>query len=185
MQKGSSLKLTALVNTLSVLKIPLLAFCMPRVVESSALRNVIKIPIGWRTRNHLGSMYFGALAMGAELSIAMTVVRLMHEEKLQLSFIFKEFSCEFLKRAETDVEFVCLEAPQVEELVRKAMATGERLEGTFAGYARAYGSHRQETSGTKQDVEPQLDSSLPDGAKSTEEKLMTYRLTISLKAKKV
>ncbi len=34
-------------------------------MSAKALR--IRIPLGWRTRNHLGSMYFGALATGADL----------------------------------------------------------------------------------------------------------------------
>ena len=34
-------------------------------MDARALR--IRIPLGWRTRNHLGSMYFGALATGADL----------------------------------------------------------------------------------------------------------------------
>src|SRR5271168_4069226 len=47
-------------------KIPLLFFVSPTVVELNERRCEIRIPLTWRTRNHLRSMYFGALAIGAD-----------------------------------------------------------------------------------------------------------------------
>ena len=42
-------------------------------------------------------MYFGALAMGAELSIALNVVQELYHSSKKIDFIFKDFQCEFLK----------------------------------------------------------------------------------------
>jgi acyl-coenzyme A thioesterase PaaI-like protein len=64
------LKMTFMVNALSIFKIPLLAFITPRIVEMSDDRVVVRVRLDRRTQNHLGVMYFGALAMGAELSVA-------------------------------------------------------------------------------------------------------------------
>ena len=78
-------------------KIPLIGFCAPRVLESSGSRTVLKIPLGFRTKNHLGAMYFGALAIGGELCVAMLAVKLIQESGLKIDFVFKDFKAEFLK----------------------------------------------------------------------------------------
>ncbi len=130
-----STKLSLLINGFSILKLPLLAFASPRVVEASEKKSVVKVALGWRTQNHLGVMYFGALAMGAELSIALKAVEKIGSEKLRVDFIFKDFKCEFLKRADSDVLFICEEADQVTALIEKAKNSTERLERKFKGYA--------------------------------------------------
>lgn len=129
------MKLTALVNGFSLFKLPLLAFVIPKVVVASDARSVIKISLNWRTRNHLGTMYFGALAMGAELSIAVRAVQEFHQNKAPMNFIFKDFKCEFFKRADGDVHFICDEAAQVAELIAASLQSTERVERKFKGYA--------------------------------------------------
>jgi Domain of unknown function (DUF4442) len=94
-----NLKMTALVNAYSAFRIPLLAFITPRIVELTDTRSAVRVRFGLRTRNHLGVMYFGALAMGAELSIALKVVQELYHSGKKIDFIFKDFQCEFLKRA--------------------------------------------------------------------------------------
>jgi hypothetical protein len=54
-------KQTLSVRALGWWKIPLIALVRPQVVEMGDDRCVIRIPLRRRTRNHLGSMYFGAL----------------------------------------------------------------------------------------------------------------------------
>lgn len=130
-----NLKLTAFLNGLSLLKLPLLAFATPRVVEFTDTRSVVKIPLGFRTKNHLNVMYFGALAMGAELSIALKCVTEIQKSKMRIDFLFKDFSCEFLKRADGDVHFVCDQADEVAALIQKATGSPERMEKTFTGFA--------------------------------------------------
>ncbi|MBX3042068.1 MAG: DUF4442 domain-containing protein [Bdellovibrionaceae bacterium] len=131
----SNLKLTALVNGLSLLKIPLLAFVTPRVVELTDEKSEIKIGLGYRTKNHLRVMYFGSLAMGAELSIALMAVDQIQKSGQKIDFLFKQFDSQFLKRAEGDVHFVCPEAAGVKDLIARSLETNDRLEQKFQGYA--------------------------------------------------
>lgn len=130
-----TLKLTALVNGISLFKIPLLAFISPRVLVSSERQTVVRVGLDWRTRNHLGVMYFGSLAMGAELSIALKAVEKIQQSGQRIDFLFKSFSCDFLKRADGDVHFVCDEADKVANLIQRALESEERIESTFAGRA--------------------------------------------------
>lgn len=130
-----NLKLTALINAYSAFNIPLLAMITPRVIELTENRSVVRVRLDRRTRNHLGVMYFGALAMGAELSIALKAIDAINKSGKRIDFIFKDFSAQFLKRADGHTHFVCDEAALVEDLIQRACATAERLDHTFKGYA--------------------------------------------------
>ncbi len=130
-----NLKMTALINAFSVFKIPALAFITPRVLEMSETRNVVRVRLDMRTRNHLGVMYFGALAMGAELSIALRAIQAIQDSGKKIDFIFKDFQADFLKRADGHVNFVCEEGAGVAELIAQAAASSDRLSKTFSGYA--------------------------------------------------
>lgn len=152
----SNLKFTAFVHIYGLLKIPLLLFVSPRVVEMSKERFVIKIPLGYRTKNHLNSMYFGALGIGAELSIAAPAVKAIADSKQKIDFIFKDYSGQYLKRADGDVHFICEEIEQVISLIEEAKTNPERLERKMRGYA----------------IVPK---------NSLTEKIMTYELTLSVK----
>jgi hypothetical protein len=130
-----NLKYTAFIQFYSLFKLPLLAFAGPRIQQLDQEKCIVKIPLGYRTRNHLGVMYFGALAMGAELSIAATAVFAIQESKQKIDFIFKDFKMNFLKRADGDVHFICIDAQSVRELIATAKSTSDRVENTFKGYA--------------------------------------------------
>ena len=116
-------------------KIPLIGFCSPRVIEASDQRTVLKVKLGFRTKNHLGAMYFGALAIGSELCIAMLAVKKIKESGLQIDFLFKDYQAHFLKRAEGDVLFICEEAHIVVEQINQAKNSTERINRTMTAYA--------------------------------------------------
>ncbi|HTR04147.1 MAG TPA: DUF4442 domain-containing protein [Thermoanaerobaculia bacterium] len=107
-------------------RVPLLFFLRPRVVESSARRTVIRIPLSRRSRNHLGSMYFGALCAGADLAAGLTAMRRIESSGRRVSLVFQDVRAQFLKRAEGDVEFSCDEGEGIAALVRRAVESGER-----------------------------------------------------------
>ncbi|MFZ3229484.1 MAG: DUF4442 domain-containing protein [Pseudobdellovibrio sp.] len=116
-------------------KIPLIGFCAPRVVEATNERTVLKIKLGFRTRNHLGAMYFGALAIGSELCIAMLAVKKIQESGERIDFLFKDYKAEFLKRAEGDVLFICEQAQIVVDQIEEAKNSVERINRTMKAYA--------------------------------------------------
>lgn len=139
-----NLKLTAFVNLYGLLKIPLVLFVSPRVVEAGEKRFILKIPLSYRTKNHLGSMYFGALGIGAELSIAAAAVVAITESKQKIDFIFKDFSGQYIKRADGDVHFICDEVEAVKSLIEEAKTNPNRLERKLKGYAVVPKTHPTE-----------------------------------------
>ena len=120
------LKQTLSIRALGWWKIPLIAAVWPTVVELEGDRCVIRIPLRRRTRNHLGSMYFGALSIGADIAGGLLAVQMIRAEKAKVSLAFKSFRADFLKRPESDVYFVCEEGARVRALVAKTLVSEER-----------------------------------------------------------
>ena len=87
---------------------------------------LVRIKLRRRTKNHLKSMYFGALAVGADVTAGLHAFYFCDELNVRPSFAFKGMKAEFIKRAETDVEFSCTEGQLIREQVLKAIQTNER-----------------------------------------------------------
>lgn len=109
-------------------KIPLLFYVGVSVVEISPERMVVKIPLRRRTKNHLGSMYFGALCIGADVAPGAYAIYLIRQQSAPISMVFKDFQAEFLKRAEGDVHFSCNQGREIAQLVAQAAASDMRVE---------------------------------------------------------
>src|SRR5512143_287412 len=103
-------------------RIPLLFYVGVSVAELSPERMVVRIPLRRRTRNHLGSMYFGALCIGADIAPGTLAMYLIRRQPAHISMVFKDFQAEFLKRAEGDVDFICDQGKEIAELVALAAA---------------------------------------------------------------
>jgi acyl-coenzyme A thioesterase PaaI-like protein len=107
-------------------KIRLISYVRPQVVELSDERCVLRVPLTWRTRNHLRSMYFGALCTGADAAAALLGLETIRRAPGRMHFLFKDVRAEFLKRAEGDVHFACAQGSEIRALIEKASASGER-----------------------------------------------------------
>jgi acyl-coenzyme A thioesterase PaaI-like protein len=118
-------------NLFALFKIPLILFCSPRVIKLEEDLCEVVIPLNYRTKNHLGSMYFGALAIGADLAIAFIAMYEIDKAPEKISLVFKDMKGNFLKRATEDVVFRCVEMQRVRDLVEKAKNSEERVEDSI------------------------------------------------------
>ena len=107
-------------------KIPLLWFCRPKIIHLDEKSVEIKIPLKRRTKNHLGSMYFGALSVGADITGGFLAMICIQNSKRKVALIFKDFKADFLKRAEGDVHFRCNQGSDIIRLVEKTIDSGQR-----------------------------------------------------------
>ena len=130
MNKLGQIKETLKVRAFGFLQIPLIWFVNPSVVAIGIEHTEIVIPLNRRTRNHLKSMYFGTLAIGADLAGGLLFMNLMAKEGLKASFVFKDMSAQFLKRADGDVHFVSKSGHDVAELIKRVAESPERQETT-------------------------------------------------------
>jgi len=109
-------------------KISLLFYVGVSIKELTPERMVVHIPLRRRTMNHLGSMYFGALCIGADCAPGAFAMYLIRQQPARISIVFKDFQAEFLKRAEGDVHFICDQGKEICELVSQAAASDVRVE---------------------------------------------------------
>lgn len=138
----------------SLARVPLLALCNPKLLSVEPSTKIL-VPLNFLTKNHFRTMYFGALAMGAELSIATPILEAMFIKKKPISFIFKDFKCDFLKRADTSVVFEFTDIEESRRTIEEALISGDRVNKAFKG--KAY------------------------SVKKPENVFMTYEITLSLK----
>lgn len=116
-------------------KIPMMAFTNPTVVDINDEKLEVKIPLNFRTQNHWKSLYFGALAVGADAAVGMLAMRIMETRGAKVSLIFKDFKAEYFKRADGDTHFICDRGAEIDELITEALTTGERVNKTIEAYA--------------------------------------------------
>ncbi len=109
------------------LKIPLLASVRPSVVELGDTRCVVRIPLRRWSKNHLGSMYFGALAIGADCAGGLLAMDQIKRSGKQVSLVFKSFQATFLKRPESDVYFICEGGRAIRDQVQRTLESEERI----------------------------------------------------------
>jgi hypothetical protein len=111
-------------------KIPMIGYTGLKLIEITDTTTKVKIKLKRRTKNHLNSMYFGALAIGADVSGGLHAFYFANKYGKTVSFAFKGMECEFIKRAESDCIFVSKDGKKVEDAIKKSIETGERINET-------------------------------------------------------
>jgi acyl-coenzyme A thioesterase PaaI-like protein len=125
--KISMRKMQWMIFLLGLVKIPLIGFVRPRLIELSDEKVAVKIKFRRRTKNHLNSMYFGALAVGADVAGGIHAFYFAEKMNKKVSFAFKSMHAEFLKRAETDVIFECSEGAKIESIIAESFEKQIRI----------------------------------------------------------
>ena len=108
-------------------KVPMIGYLKPRLVALTDDKIVIKIKLNRRSKNHLQSMYFGALAVGADLAGGLHGFYHAERAQVNVSLAFKSFQAQFIRRPEADVYFVCAMGAMVKEMIMDAKNTGQRI----------------------------------------------------------
>ena len=106
----------------ALLKIRLVLFLRPRVCRVSEHCLALRIRLNRRTRNHYGSMYFGALVIGAELIPGILSIVLAEKLGKRVSLLTTCIKAEFTKQATGDVIFTCSEGVVIEQHILASAA---------------------------------------------------------------
>ena len=102
-------------------------YCRPSVIDITSESITVKIPLLRRNRNHVGSMYLGALSVGADIASAMLSLSIIKESKRKIIPIFKDFHADYLKRAEGDVHFVCNQGEKIKAMIDQTISQNSRV----------------------------------------------------------
>ena len=132
---SDNLKATLLLRAFGVAKVPLLFLCSPKVIKINDQSCAIEMPYRKIIKNHLGSVYFGALAIGADACVGLLSIDKIHKSGKKVNLIFKSFHAEFLKRAEGPVVFQCDHGPLIQEMIDETLQSGERVNQVIPAYA--------------------------------------------------
>lgn len=118
---------TMFVRLFGFMKVPLIFWVAPSVVKMDNQECIIKIPLNRRTKNHLNSMYFGVLCTGADIAGGLVAMNEITASRKKVALSFKDFSANFLKRAEGDVHFIVTQIPEIKQFVADVIKSGERM----------------------------------------------------------
>ena len=127
---SQKMKANIFVKILAFTKIPLMFFCRPKIIKINDQQVIVKIPFRRKVKNHVNSMYFGALAVGADLSGAYLAFHHINKTDKKIKLIFKDFHADFLKRAEGDVHFICNDGDKIKALINQVVSKQERCSTT-------------------------------------------------------
>lgn len=108
-------------------KIPIIGFVKPKLVKLDDSEAAVKIRLRRRTKNHLRSMYFGALAVGADVAAGLHAFYFAEQMGKKVSFAFKGMNAEFLMRAESDIVFISEDGAIVKDAMNRSLELGERI----------------------------------------------------------
>ena len=108
-------------------QIPVICYCRPKIIHLDDESCKLRIPLNWRTRNHVQSMYIGVFTVGADLTGGLLTLRSIRKRKRKVVLIFKDFHANFFKRAEQDVIFICKDGAEIDHAVQQAVDKGERI----------------------------------------------------------
>ncbi len=108
-------------------KIPIIGFVKPKLITLNDDEAIVKIRLRRRSKNHLKSMYFGALAVGADVSAGLHAFYFAEQMGKKVSFAFKGMNVQFLMRAESDIVFISEDGAKVSDAMKRSLELGERI----------------------------------------------------------
>ena len=108
-------------------KVRMIGYCRPRVVNVCDTEVVLSIPLNRRTRNHVGSLYIGAMTVGVDFVTGLTAMASIKKSKKNIVLIFKDLKSSFIKRAEGETFFTCNHTKEIEAAVKKVVDSKKRV----------------------------------------------------------
>ena len=120
-------KATFFIRTFGFFKVPLIYYCRPKVLSITDEKVEVKIPLNRKTKNHVKSMYFGVLSVGADVTGAMIAMDIIKKTKRNINLLFKDFNADFLKRAEGDVHFICNDGKKISKMIAEVIESKKRV----------------------------------------------------------
>lgn len=108
-------------------KIPMIAYVGPKLIELTDEKIVVKVVYKRRTKNHLKSVYLGALVVGADLVAGFHAFFISKAMNKNVALVFKDFNAEFIKRPMSDVYFVSNDGLKVKNMIERSIESCDRI----------------------------------------------------------
>ncbi|KTD23326.1 PaaI family thioesterase [Legionella londiniensis] len=108
-------------------KVPLIGYLKLQLLTLTDSEAVVRLRLKRRSKNHLNSMYFGALAIGADVAGGLHGFYHAKKNQVSISLAFKSFHASFLKRPESDVYFVCRMGETIRDMILHSRESKQRV----------------------------------------------------------
>lgn len=106
-------------------KLPMAFITGTRLIHLDESRSVSKVPFFWRNKNPFHSMYFAVQSMAAEISTAAPVMLSLASLDADVAMIIVELNVEFVKKAQSRIEFTCVDYDKILDNVSHLKQAGD------------------------------------------------------------
>ncbi len=124
------------INRFLLFKLPSAWISGIRLKSISDTQAVVTAKHRWINQNPFQSMYFAVLAMGAELSTGILVMKKIQDSGKQISMLVTGTRGEFTKKARGKIRFICDDGALIDAKIQQALTTGEGVQ--FELTSKAY-----------------------------------------------
>lgn len=107
------------------LKIPISWIAGVRLKEMNDEICVTKVKFGWLNQNPFNSMFWAVQGMAAEFSTGFLCAEKIRKSGKKISMLVVHNQAEFTKKAVGRVTFSCHQGKELDEILKKAIETGE------------------------------------------------------------
>ena len=108
-------------------KVPMIGFCQPTLISLTPSSCETAIPLISNTKNHVNSLYFGALAVGADITAGFLAIWLSQQSDHFIEVVFKDFQADFIKRALATTHFHCDSGELIQQMIDETTESKERV----------------------------------------------------------
>lgn len=116
------------INRFLMFKLPAAWISGVRLKKITDTKAVVTAKYRWINQNPFNSMYFAVLAMGAELSTGILVMKKVQESDKRISMLVTETHGTFTKKARGRINFVCNDGFKIDDKIKQAIETGEGVQ---------------------------------------------------------
>lgn len=107
--------------------VPMIKYSNISLEEITEECAVAKIPFVEQNKNHVNSVYFGSLAIGADVAAGGLAFYHIESKEINSTVVFKDFTANFIKRAEGDTYFICRDKEIIEAGIAEMLKTKKRI----------------------------------------------------------
>jgi len=107
------------------LKIPISWIAGVRLKEMNDEICITKVKFGWLNQNPFNSMFWAVQGMAAEFSTGFLCAEKIRKSGKKISMLVVHNQAEFTKKAVGRVTFSCLQGKELDEILKKAIETGD------------------------------------------------------------
>ena len=124
--QNATMKLTARqVNLFNMMKLPAAYFTGVRTKSLDDNQCTVTVKHRWVNQNPFKSMFWAVQGMAAELTTGALVMGKIKESGSNISMLVANNNATFSKKATGRLTFVCNEGAKIDEVIKKAIETGE------------------------------------------------------------